>query len=124
MTETSASVAAFMVTVSATLLAVFGVDYYSLLGGLFGAMLALGGSVRMSRAGAIAFVLLSTFAGAIAGSVAAAYFERPPRVAVIGLCIVGGIISQAVASGLMAAAPGLVKSVLEALGKRVTGGKP
>jgi hypothetical protein len=122
MTETSAGLAAIVATVSATLLAVFGVDYYSLLGGLVGAMLALGASQSMSRGGAVLFVMLSMFAGAVIGSVAATYFAHPPRALVIGLCIVGGVVAQAIASALLAAAPRLTKAAADAVEKRFGGG--
>lgn len=113
LTETSAGLAAFVGALSAMLLALFGVDYYSLLGGLVGAMVALGGVARMSRLGSVAFVLLSTFIGAVIGSVAAGYLAQPSRVLVIMLCIAGGIVAQALASVLLSTAPGIFKSALD-----------
>jgi hypothetical protein len=48
--ETSLGVAAAIAAFSAALFALFGVDYYSLLGGLVGAMLALGLGAHVARA--------------------------------------------------------------------------
>lgn len=120
--ETSAGLAALVATLSAALLAIFGVDYYSLLGGLVGAMLSLGGAARMSRGNSIVFVLLSTFVGAVLGNVVATRLDQPPRAVLILLCIGGGILAQALASALVAAGPRLADRALKWLERRAPGG--
>jgi uncharacterized membrane protein YeaQ/YmgE (transglycosylase-associated protein family) len=104
--ETSAALAAFAAAVSTALLALFGVDYHSLLYALIGAMFAVFLSERMSRGRAVLYTLLSTLAGAVLGNVLASHLGRAPqRIELFGLCIVGGLCAQAVAAGILRASP-------------------
>jgi hypothetical protein len=119
--ETSVGVAAAVGAFSAALFALFGVDYYSLLGGLVGAMLALGGAARMSRAASIAFVLLSMFVGAVLGNVVATYIGHPPRAVLILLCIVGGIVAQAFSAAVLTAAPAAMTTFISRWTNRAGG---
>lgn len=121
--ETSLGVAAAIAAFSAALFAIFGVDYYSLLGGLVGAMLALGGSARMSRWASISFVLLAMFVGAVIGNVIATRLAQPPRVVLIALCMFGGIVAQALASAIVAAAPAAADAIVKRWAKLVGGAK-
>jgi hypothetical protein len=125
---TSATIAATLAGLSAITLALFGVDYYSLLYALIGAMFALFKSEQMSWGRAVVYVLLATLAGAVLGNLAAGYVAvNPPRLVLIGFCGAGGLLAQAIASALLQAAPGFADIVvkgLERLLKRVVGHKP
>lgn len=126
--EGSAALAAMAAAASAVSLALFGVDYYSLLYALIGALMALARSDQMSRGRAVLYVLLSTFAGAVIGNVVASYWEHPTRIALIALCLVGGLIAQVVATVILRVAPGLtekaVRRIERAFGGSAGGGNP
>ncbi|HSW19541.1 MAG TPA: hypothetical protein VLJ86_20140 [Ramlibacter sp.] len=111
----SATMAAGAAALSAVTLALFGVDYYSLLYALVGALMALGRAEQMGRARAIVYVLLSTLSGAVIGNVVTDYFQLRSRIVLIALCLVGGLVAQAVASVIFRAAPGLTNTAVRAL---------
>jgi crotonobetainyl-CoA:carnitine CoA-transferase CaiB-like acyl-CoA transferase len=124
---TSASLAAFAAGLSAVTLALFGVDYYSLLYALIGALLALARSEQMGRGRAVVYVLLATFAGAVLGNLAAAQLASPSRFVAIGACLVGGIVAQAFATVIFNTAPGLsdlAAKGIENILRRLFGAKP
>lgn len=129
---TSASLAALTAALSAVTMAMFGVDYYSLLWGLVGAMFAASFAGSMGSGRAILYVLLSTLTGAVLGNLVTAYFQLQNRIVLIGLCLVGGLIAQAVATAIFKAAPGLtaiavrgIESMLKRMfGAAGSGGKP
>ena len=124
---TSASLAGAAALMSAFTMALFGVDYYSLLYALIGALCALSRSEQMGRGRAVLYVMLSTLIGAVIGNLAAGYLVQQPKWVLFGLCLVGGLTAQAVASAIFRAAPGmtdLVVKAIEAAVKRYTGEKP
>lgn len=120
--ETSAATAALMAAVSAATMAVFGVDYYSLLWALVGAMLAVTLSEKMSRGRAIVYVLLSMLVGAVLGNVVGLRFEHAPKVLLNALCALGGITAQGIASALLAAAPRVTDAIVRKIEARLGGG--
>jgi crotonobetainyl-CoA:carnitine CoA-transferase CaiB-like acyl-CoA transferase len=124
---TSASLAALAAGLSTVTLALFGVDYYSLLYALIGALLALARSEQMGRGRAVAYVLLATLTGAVLGNLVAAQLLNPPRILAISACLVGGIVAQAFATVIFNTAPGLsdlaVKGFVATL-RRLFGAKP
>lgn len=97
-------------------LALLGVDYYSLLGGMVGALLAVSHSERMDRGKAIAYVLLSTFVGAVLGSSAVEAAEAKSRTMLVFSCIIGGAGAQAFVSAMIR----MVTAKIDQMG----GGKP
>lgn len=121
--ETSAAVGALVAAVSAILMALFGVDYYSILWALIGALFAVWLSERMSRGRAIIYVLLSTLAGAVLGNVLALQLAHAPKTLLNGLCLVGGVAAQGIAAALMMAAPRVVDAAARAIERRFGGGK-
>lgn len=124
MTETgTGTIGALVAAVSAISMALFGVDYYSLLWGLVGALLAVMLSEPMSRARAVIYTFLATLTGAILGNVIAWRLGQMPKVALSALCILGGLASLAVAAALLKAAPRLTEAVARAVERRIGGGK-
>jgi hypothetical protein len=117
--ETSAATGALVAALSSMLLAIFGVDYYSMLWALIGAMIAVTLVEKMSRGRAIIYVLLSMMAGAILGNVVGLQFAHAPKMLLNGLCLVGGLASQAVAAGLLAAAPRLTDAIAREIERRL-----
>lgn len=109
---TSVTAGALAAALSTATLALLGVDYYSLLWALIGALMALSRSEQMGRGKAILFVLLATLAGAVLGTFAVTQFELRARIALIGLSWVGGLVAQAFASAIFRAAPGLTGVVV------------
>jgi predicted aconitase with swiveling domain len=114
---TTLTAGAIAAAVSAATMAFFGVDYYSLLYGLVGALLALPHVEQMGRGRAVAFVVLSTLAGAVIGNGFAAYVDSKSRPVLIMGCLVGGLVAQALAGQVLQRVPRLV----DALIKRVMG---
>jgi len=102
---TSATVAAWAATASAVTLAVIGVDYYSLLFGLVGAMFSLAHAEQMGRLRAVVYVALSALGGAVIGNLANEWMGGKSRILLIGLCLAGGIIAQAIAAAIVHTAP-------------------
>lgn len=86
--------------ISGVTLALFGVDYYSLLYGMVGALLALGSSPATGRVRAVVFVFLSTLIGAAVGNVAVELLASHSR----ALLILGSVVGGAGAQKLVAAA--------------------
>ena len=115
-TSTAVGAASIAATASALSLALFGVDYYSLLYGLVGALLALGHAEQMGRARAIVYVLLSMLAGAVIGNVAVEYLQLRTRYFVIGFCLVGGLLAQVAAGVALRVAPSLIEAGLKRFG--------
>ncbi len=98
---TSSTVATWAATLSGITLALFGVDYYSLLYGLVGAMMAMHLAQAMGRARAVVYVVLSTLAGAALGHGALALFDSTSKPLLIVGCIVGGAGAHLIVLGLL-----------------------
>lgn len=100
MTATAASLAA---TMSGVALALLGVDHYSLLYGMVGALLALASPQSMGRVRAIVHVVLATFVGAALGNAAMVLLPdsvqgRP--ILILG-CLLGGYGAHVIAASLL-----------------------
>ena len=100
-TTAAASVAA---AASGITMALLGVDYYSLLYGLIGALIAVGQSGHTSRWKAVASVILSTITGSVLGTVAVEALGLTGKPSLLLGCIVGGAGAQALVLGLVSAA--------------------
>lgn len=105
---TAGSIAAAVSTVT---LAVLGVDYYSLLYGLVGALLALSQAGAMGRGRAIVYVSLSTLVGAVIGNFVVAYLDSKSRHILIFGCLIGGILAQVIVAAVLKAGPVLADAV-------------
>ena len=90
-TSTAAGLAAAFSGVS---LALFGVDYYALLWGFFGSLLALSRAETMTKPRAVFFVTLSTFVGAAIGGSVLALVQSEQRALLVFASLVGGAGSQ------------------------------
>jgi surface polysaccharide O-acyltransferase-like enzyme len=101
---TTSTLTAWAATLSGVTLAVLGVDYYSLLYGLVGAMMAMHTAQVMTRLRAVLFVCLSTVVGAALGNGALAVAGSNNRALLIVGCIVCGASAQLLVSRLIAAA--------------------
>lgn len=110
---TSVTAASLAATASAISLAMFGVDYYSMLYALVGALIALGHADKMTWPRAVVYVVLATLIGAVIGTATNEYFGLKSRILLIGLCLVGGIIAQAIAGALVKFAPHLAQWGIE-----------
>lgn len=99
-TVTAAGVAAAL---SAITLALLGVDYYALLWGLVGAMLAMGQAAPMTRGRAIVYVVLSALAGAALGHALANFIGSVSRSVLIVGSLVGGAGAQIIIAALIRA---------------------
>lgn len=113
---TTFTAGAITAAISAATMAFFGVDYYSLLYGVIGALLALPHVEQMGRVRAMVFVILSTLAGAVIGNGFVLWIDTKSRGALFLSCLVGGLAAQAMAGQLLKSVPRLA----EALVKRVT----
>lgn len=100
-----AAVAATLSTIS---LALFGVDYYSMLYGFVGALFALAQPESVGRLKAIVFVALSTLVGAAIGNAAVILAGTNSRGLLILGCLIGGAGAQL-----------LVASAIKALSARI-----
>lgn len=98
---TALTAGAIAAAFSAATMAFFGVDYYSLLYGLVGALLALPHAEAMGRARAVLFVVLSTLAGAALGNALATWQQNTSKGFLFFSCLAGGIVAQAGASLLL-----------------------
>lgn len=108
MTDAPSFWSALAATLSTISLALFGVDYYSMLGGFLGALLALPQAESMGRFKALLFVALSTLVGAVIGNVLVVLAGSTARPLLILGCIVGGAGAQL-----------LVATVIKALTTRI-----
>lgn len=99
----------FVATASAATLALFGVDYYSLLWGFVGAMWAVMEAEREPWLRAIVLVALSTLLGAAFGSAAQLLVEPPSR----GVLIIGALLGGAGAKLIVSTA---IRSVVARIG--------
>lgn len=111
--DSTLSFGAIAAAMSAVSLALFGVDYYSLLYGLVGALLALPHVEQMGRWRAVLFVVLSTLAGAVIGNGIVAYFATQSRPLLIAGCLAGGIVAQTLAAALLKNVPRLFEAGIE-----------
>lgn len=98
---TTTSATSMAAAVSGITLALLGVDYYSLLYGMIGALLAVSHSERMARGKAIAFVGLSTVIGAVLGSAAVEMAGATSRTMLIFGCVIGGAGAQGFVAALI-----------------------
>jgi hypothetical protein len=81
---------------SSILLAVFGLDYYSLIYGFWGALMALVVTDPLGKWRAMLFVALSTLIGAVIGNVIVTILDSQARSYLFFGCLLGGFGAQAV----------------------------
>ncbi len=112
MHDTSNFAAVVAATLSSFSLALFGVDYYALLWGFFGAMYALFNGPELTRLPAISFVAMSTFAGAAIGSMVVLALEIEHRVVLIFISMVGGVCSQMIINEAAKSVSGVIARFL------------
>lgn len=98
---TTQTVAALAASLSGIALALLGVDYYSLLYGMVGAMFALYEAVPMGRWRAVLFVILSTVAGAALGEGLIGVLVIKSKSLIFVGCIVCGYGTQAILARLL-----------------------
>lgn len=122
MEPTTVTAGALAAAASAVTLALFGVDYYSLLYGFVGAALALSQAEAMGRSRAILYVSLSTLVGAVIGNVFVDWIDHKSRFYLIGSCLVGGIVAQALVAVLIKHAPALAEAAVTRLKNFIAGG--
>lgn len=103
--------AAITAAISAVTLALFGVDYYSMLWGFVGSLVALTQTSPMSRARAIFFVSLSTFVGAAIGNAAIDFANSTSRPMLLLGCLVGGAGSQLLINTMISALAERIKKI-------------
>jgi len=111
MEPTTTTAAAWAAALSSVTLAAFGMDYYSLLYGLVGAMMAMHSAEAMPRLRAVLFVVLCTLVGAALGNAAIALGGMvfgvqalqpgATRALLILGCVVGGYGAQAILARLL-----------------------
>lgn len=106
---TSITAASIAAALSGITLAMLGVDYYALLGGLVGAMLAMGQAAPMTRCRAVMYVVLSAVAGAIIGQGLTTLANSPARTVLVLCSLVAGAGAQALISALISAAIARIK---------------
>jgi uncharacterized membrane protein len=116
---TALTLSAVAAALSGAAMALFGVDYYALLYGLVGALLALPHAEAMGRARAVLFVVLSTLAGAAIGTAAALWMQSASKGLLFVCCLGGGIVSQAAASLLLKNLQRLVDAAVKRIGGRL-----
>ncbi|WP_137860808.1 hypothetical protein [Variovorax sp. 3P27G3] len=88
---------------SAISLALLGVDYYSLIWGMVGALLALYQAAKMGRVRSVIFVSLSTLVGAACGTGALSTFQSESRPLLIVCSLVAGFGAQLIVTALLRA---------------------
>jgi hypothetical protein len=112
---TSTAAAGLAAAISGITLALFGVDYYSLVGGCLGASFAVSlASTTMGWFKALSSVLFTALIGAILGSALVSLFGNTQRTVLVALCIVGA----AGAQRLVAAAIGMLESKIKGFGEK------
>lgn len=119
---TTSTAAALAAALSTTSLALFGVDYYSLLYGCVGAMMAMTQAEAMTRTRAVIFMALSTLVGAALGNGALALLGSTNRALLIVGCIVCGASAQLIVSRLIQAALSRIDAL--GAGKQAEGKQP
>lgn len=97
MPEPTATIAGALAAGASTVtMALLGVDHYSLVWGLVGALVALYQADTMGRVKSVVFVALSTLIGAAAGTGVQAWFETTSRPLLIVASMTGGFGAQAI----------------------------
>lgn len=94
-------ISAVAASLSAVTLALLGVDYYSVLYGLVGALFALYEAERMTRGRAVFFVVLSTLGGAMLGNGLLAAVGASNKFVLLTGCIVCGFGALAILARLL-----------------------
>jgi surface polysaccharide O-acyltransferase-like enzyme len=102
--QTSTTANGIAAAASGITLALLGVDYYSLLYGMVGALLAMSQAAAMPRTRAIIYVILSTLVGAVFGNAALAVLGKDSRSLLSLMSIVGGAGAWLLVSALIRAA--------------------
>lgn len=98
---TTTAAASLAAAVGGVTMALLGVDYHSLLYGLIGALIAVSQAQHTSRMRAVASVVLSTFTGAVLGTVVVESLDLAGKASLLLGCIVGGAGAQALVLGLV-----------------------
>jgi uncharacterized membrane protein YeaQ/YmgE (transglycosylase-associated protein family) len=88
-------------SVSTVTLALIGVDHYSLIWALVGALLSLYQAEQMPRMRAMIFVILSTLIGAAFGTEVLAWIKSDSRPLLIVSSLVAGFGAQAIVTALL-----------------------
>jgi hypothetical protein len=98
------SVAGALAAAASTItLALLGVDYYSLIWGMVGALLALYQAERMGRVRSVIYITLSTLVGAACGTGAMAAISSGSRPLLIVFSLVAGFGAQVIVTSLLRA---------------------
>ena len=103
MEPTTTTVSVLAATASTISLALLGVDYYSLVWAMFGAMLAVYQSEKLGRVRAVAFVFLSTLIGAACGTAVLEWAASTSRPLLILASLVAGSGAQLLVKALLQA---------------------
>lgn len=115
---TTPALTALAASLSGVTLALLGVDYYSLLYGMVGALMALHQAEAMARTKAIIFVVLCTLVGAALGNAALALFGTTSRALLLVGCILGGFGAQAILARLLKSTLGRIDKTGDEGGKQ------
>lgn len=116
---TTTGAATVAAAASGITLAMLGVDYYSLLGGMIGALFSTGQADKMTWWRAIASVILTTIVGAVLGTAAVELLEAKSR----AVLILGSLISGAGAMGIVSSLIKVVTKRIDAIGDSTGGVK-
>lgn len=100
---TTTGVHALALALSTISLALLGVDYYSLLWSLVGALLALFQAEKMGRVRSVIYIALSTLVGAACGTGALSSISSTSRPLLIIGSLVGGFGAQVIVTALLRA---------------------
>ena len=110
MSEPTTFAAGVIATASTVTLAILGVDYYSLIWAMVGALLALYQAEKMGRIRSVLFVVLSTLIGAALGTVSAVGLQRMAptlftelRPLLIAASLIAGFGAQLIVTALLRA---------------------
>jgi apolipoprotein N-acyltransferase len=102
MAEPTTTLASVLAASASTItLALIGVDHYSLVWGLVGALLALYQSAPMGRAKSVIFVALSTMIGAALGTATQEWLDSTSRPLLIVASLIGAFGAQAIITTLL-----------------------
>ena len=110
---TTASILVWTTGISSVTMAVLGVDFQSILWGVFGSMFAHGHAENMSRYKAIIYIVLASLIGAAIGTAAQAFVQF----AVPSLNTKAGLILGALAGG--AGAQKLLDAIIAMLNRKI-----